>query len=182
MTRNDTFFKILFAIQIALLPLVIASNIFLPQWGVSLFVVAVLVVKIWLELFKNKDLVLHNIIVTISNVLSITTLVIFFTSLGYIDVVLCIFVVIFAILMNVLKLVCNKNAMPEMIDAVDTCYMLFECLTIATLAIVMLYDLVANIALFALLLTSIVSVAYKVYYLIKYNDVIGKLKNIFRRK
>ena len=44
MTRNDTFFKILFAIEIALLPLVMAAEIMMPAWSMGLFIVGILVV------------------------------------------------------------------------------------------------------------------------------------------
>ena len=50
------------------------------------------------------------------------------------------------------------------------------------LTFVIFYDLVANIALFALLLTSAVSVLYKVYYLCRYYRVGERIKNLFRRR
>jgi len=75
MTRNDTFFKILFAIEIALLPLVMASYMLMPHWTVGLFIAGILIVKIWLELFKNKDDKVHKIIMLIGNILTVATLV-----------------------------------------------------------------------------------------------------------
>ncbi len=182
MTRNDIFFKILFAIEIALLPLVMASYILMPTWTVGLFIAGVLVTKIWLELFKNKDDKVHAILITIANILTVSSLVIFFAVYSYVNVILCVFVVIFSVAMNVLKLVLREKTLPDMVQAVDTCYMLFECLLLIGLAFVMFYELVTNIALFALLLTAIVSVAYKVVYMCKHYDVINKLKSMFRRK
>ena len=186
MTRNDTFFKILFAIEIALLPLVMASYILMPTWTVGLFIAGVLVAKIWLELFKNKEDKAHNIINAIGNCLIVTTLVVFFTIYNYINTVVCVFVVILAIIMNLYRVFLQGTAMPEMIDAVDTCYMLFECFLLIALTFVIFSQLVTNIALFALLLTAGVSVAYKTYYVVKYNDIIGKTKTffakLFRRK
>lgn len=185
MTRNDTFFKILFAIEIALLPLVIASSIFAQgsqnEWIVGLFVAGVLIAKIWMELFKNKDDRIHTIINSIGNILTISTIVIFFTTKGFINLTLCVFVVIFVVLMNVLKACLFGNTMPEMVDAVDTCYMMFECLTLIGLTFVMFYNLVTDIALFALLLTAIVSVAYKIFYIFKHYNVIGGAKDLFAK-
>ena len=182
MTRNDTFFKILFAIELALLPLVMASYILLPSWTVGLFIAGVLVVKIWMELFKNKQDKTHLIINAIASTLTVSSLVIFFTVFNYINVVLCVFIVIFAVLMNTLQLILKDRHLPEMIDAVDSCYRLFECLLLIGLAIVIFYDLIADIALFALLLTSIVSVLYKAFYLFRYYGVVDKIRNLFRRK
>lgn len=181
MTRNDTFFKILFAFEIALLPLVVAAHIMFPSWSVGLFVGSILIVKIWMEIFKNKSDFSHIIINSIGSVLTISTLVIFFNVLNYINLALTIFVVVFTALANVFKVALYNKKMPEMIEAVDACYMMFECLTILGLALVMLYTLVSDIALFALLLTAIVSVAYKVYYLFRFYDVIGGIKNLFSK-
>ncbi|MBO5954417.1 MAG: hypothetical protein J6Q13_00430 [Clostridia bacterium] len=179
MTRNDTFFKILFAIEIALLPLVMASYILMPTWSVGLFVAAVLIVKIWLELFKNKEDKAHNIIMAIGNTLVVSSLVIFFTVNSLINVAMCVAVVILTVLMNLLKAFMNDTVMPEMISAVDTCYMLFECLLLVGLTFIIFSSLISNIALFALLLTAGVSVAYKLYHLVRYNDVIGRTKTFF---
>jgi hypothetical protein len=72
--------------------------------------------------------------------------------------------------------------MPELIDAVDSCFMLFECLALVGLSFVVFYQLIANIALFALILTSAVSVAYKFYRLFIKYSVADRVKNLFRRK
>ena len=182
MTRNDTFFKILFAIEIALVPLVMAAYILMPVWTVGVFIAGVLVAKIWMELFKDKENRSHKLILAIGNALTISTLVIFFTVYGYINLVMCIVVVILAVLMNVLKVIMSKNVMPEMIDAVDSCYVLFESLTLIALAFVVFYELTTSIALFALTLTAVVSVTYKVYFILRNKGGWDKIKNYFRRK
>ena len=182
MTRNDTFFKILFAIEIALLPLVMASYILLPKWSAGLIVAGVLVVRIWMELFKNKEDKVHTIVNSIASILTISSLVIFFTINEYINLILCIFIVSLAVLTNIFQILLKDKHMPEMIDAVDSCYVLFECLLLIGLTFVIFYDLVANIALFALLLTSAVSVLYKVYFLCRYYRVGERIKNLFRRR
>ena len=186
MTRNDTFYKILFAIELALIPLTMAVYVFTKSsqtnWIVGVMVAAVLIVKIWIELFKNKDLRSHVIINAIGNVATIDALVIFFTIYGFIHLGVCIAVVILVALMNALKVLMYGKTMPEIIDAVDSCYMLFECLALAAFTFVIFSQLVTNIALFAILLTSAVSVAYKAFYAVKYYDLIGKLKELFRRK
>ena len=182
MTRNDTFYKILFAIEIALIPLVLAAYYLMADWTVGLFIAGVLIVKIWMELFKDRENLSHKIIGAVGNVLTLSTLVIFFTTQGYLEVALCVFVVVFLVLMNILKVCLHNKTMPETIDAVDFCYMLFECFTLIAMTFVIFNQLVTNIALFAILLTSIVSVAYKIYFVVKYTDFIGKVKNLFKRK
>ena len=188
MTRNDTFYKILFAIEIALLPLVIAANLLLPMWTVSLFIVGILVAKIWMALFKDKENRVHSIINSIGGALEISTLVIFFTSESLIEsVVLTVFVVIFVVLFNVFKVVLFNSKMPELIDAVDACFAIFEFLALVafiliSLVVVEFTSVVLNISMFALLLTSAVSVLYKLFYVFKTNDVWGKIRNFFARR
>ncbi len=184
MTRNDTFYKILFAIEIALLPLTMAIYYLFPnsQWIVGLLVGGVLIVKIWREIFKQKDNFAHLIINSVANVITISTLVIFFTVVGDISLALCISVVALAVVFNLFKVLMHKVTFPEMINAVDTCFMLFECLLLATLTFVLFNILLTNIALFTLILTSGVSVAYKVYHAMRYQGVWVKLRNLFRRK
>ena len=186
MTRNDTFFKILFAIEIALLPLVMAANIMMPAWSMGLFVAGILVARIWMELFKNKEDRIHILINSIGSVLTICSLVIFFAVKGYVATVLTVFIVIFVFLMNVFRVCLFGKTMPEMVDAVDACFMMFECLALIGFAIIVLYALVADIALFALMLTAIASVAYKLFYVFRTYNVIGLVKEgfakLFRRR
>ena len=181
MTRNDTFFKIMFAIEIALIPLVMASYLLMPVWTVGLFLAGLLLAKIWMELFKSKSNRTHKIILAIGNIITISSLVIFFTVFNFIHLAMCIVVVSLAVLMNVFKLIV-RDVMPEMIEAVDSCYLLFECLSLVALAFVVFYELVTNIALFALILTAFVSVAYRFYYLMRYMGGMDKIKNLFRRR
>ena len=187
MTRNDRFFKILFAIEIALLPLVMAAKFLLPTWLIGLFIIGILVAKIWMELFKDKENRIHTIINLIGDTLTISTLTIFFTVQGYIDsIILCVFVVIFVALANLFKALLLKSKMPEMIDAVDACNTLFVYLVLGALIVITLHfiettQLIVNVALFALLLTSLVSVAYKGYYMFKTYDVWTKIKNMFAK-
>ena len=182
MTRNDTFFKILFTLEIGLVPLAMAAYLLFPTWSVGIFVAGILIAKIWIELFKNKESKTHIILNSIGNIITISSLVIFFTVYNYINIVLCVFIAILVVLTNIYKVVMFNKAMPEMIDAVDSCYMLFECLTLIGLTFVVFYQLVTDIALFALLLTSVVSVIYKTYYLLKNNGGFDKIRNMFRRK
>ncbi len=174
MTKNDTFFKVLFAISLALLPLTIFSYLFLPKWAVMVFVAAVLLVKVWLELFKDRKNLSHVIIDAIDSVITYLTLTILFIIAGYLNMALAIVALVFIVIMNILLCVMFKHVYPEFIDAVDYCYMLFECLTLLAFMFLPLeYDMISNIGLFAVILTAAVSIGYKLYAFMRY-DVINK--------
>lgn len=178
MTRNETFFKILFAISLALLPMTIFSYLFMPQWAICLFVAGLLLAKIWLELFRDKSNFAHTIIIAINSVAVFTTLLILFAINGVISLPFAICLIVAVVLMQLFKILLFKYNMPEMIDAVDYCHMLFECLTLCALAFVLYYTLIADIGIFAMLITAVVSVVYKVYFAFKHTSV----RKIFKRK
>ena len=91
---------------------------------------------------------------------------------GYVHLALAIVVISVVVLHSAFRLLTFNDQMPELISAVDSCFMMFECLAIATFTFVIYYELAASIALFALVLTAVVSLLYRVYYLIKYKRAI----------
>ena len=54
-TKNDNFFKLLFAIEMALLPLVICANLIMPVWAISMIIGILIVVK-FLLIIENRQL------------------------------------------------------------------------------------------------------------------------------
>ena len=98
MTRNETFFKILFAISLALLPMTIFSYLFLPKWAISLFIAGLLLAKIWLELFKDKVKFSHNLIISINSVAVFATLFILFAMSHVINTALAVVVIVAIVL------------------------------------------------------------------------------------
>lgn len=168
MTKNDMFYKILFAIELALLPLVIFASIRIEEkWAICLFIGAVLLVKIWLELFKDRINFQHAIISAISSILTFGVLLILFACNDYINMALAIVTVVLIAIYNILFVVQFKAQLPEFIQAVDFCYMLFECIAIACFVFVAYTSVASLIAIFALILTTVVSAGYKIYNVVR---------------
>lgn len=183
MTRNDTFFKILFAIELAIIPLVIFAYHFMEQqWFMGLFIAGIFACRFWMEIFKNKASFQHLLINAIGSVLTLSLILIFFACIKLVNLPLAIVAIVAVVLCNVMKLVMRNKRMPEMIDAVDFCFMVFECLTLLALAFVLKSVLVVNIGLIAITITSAVSLVYKVFYAFKYTDLWINIKKLFRRK
>lgn len=179
MTKNDLFFKILFAIELALLPMVIFAYLFLPLWAMGLILAGVLLAKIWMELYKDKLSFAHTIIDSVGSIIMFTTLLILFINAGFVNQTLAIADIILIFFMNLFKIVLNNKNMPEFIEAVDYCYVLFEILTLISF-IFLAYNntVIVVIGLFTLLLTTAISVGYKLYYFVRYT----KINSIFWRK
>lgn len=183
MNRNDTFFKILFAIQLAFIPLLFGANILLPSWSISLFIAGMLIVKIWLELFKNKDSKTHFALNSIASIAVVSSLSMLFFVKGDLHLALAIVSISLVVLHSVFKFFTFNDQMPELINAVDSCFMMFECLSIGTFTFIMYYSLTANIALFALILTAVASLIYRIFYLCKYKKaVVATSKSSKRNK
>ena len=183
MTRNNLFFKILFAIELALLPMVIFAKLLLTDatWAMGVFVAGVLLAKIWLHIFNDKTK-LSTIIISVGNILVFSVLLILFMATGFVNIALGVAVLIFLFLQNVFKITLYNKSLNETIQAVDYCYTLFECLSLIAFTFLVFDDLISKIGLFAMLLTSAVAVLYKAYYTIKYTNFVANLKNMFRRK
>ena len=181
MTRNNLLFKILFAIELALLPMVIFSYLFLAPWAMGVFIAGVLLAKIWLHIFNDKTKS-SVVIISIGNILVFAVLLIMLMAIGLIGIALGVAVIVLVTLQNIYKITLYNKALSETIEAVDCCYTLFECLTLAAFTFLTFYALVSNIGLFAIILTSSVAVLYKTYYTFKYTNFVSNLKNLFRRK
>jgi len=182
MSRNDGFFKILFAIELALIPMVIFAHMYLQTWAMSLILGAIVVVKLWREIFKDKESKSHTIISTLASLCEFSVLIIYFATQKLLILPLAIVAVVVIALFNILKAVFANLKMNDTIEAVDVCIIIFELLTLVAFALVRMVEDITTVALWTLVLAGVVSVIYKVYYGFRYANWGGKIKGIFRRK
>ena len=170
MAKNDLLFKIICAIQVALLPVVIAFDLIstFPTWAITIAIVGVLLCKIWAEVFKDKHNFMHKILSSIATVATFATLLFFLANKGFIALWLAILTTVLIVLFVVLSIVLRTKVMPELIEAIDYCFVLFEILTLLAFSFAFYYIAMTNIGIFAIILTTAVSVAYKTYFLVKY--------------
>lgn len=177
-TKNDILYKILFAIELALIPLVIFANIFLPNYGLSLFIAGILLVKIWIELFKDRLSFSHAIIDAIGSVAVFTTLISLLIYNDKVNIGFGITVIVLIWVYYIINLSMHKKSMPELIDAVEFSYMLFECFALVAFALAPYFTTITNISLIAIILTTAVSILYRIYFLFKYTSA----GNVFRKR
>ncbi len=176
MRKNNLFFRILFAIELALLPLVFFAWYFMPTWSMGIFIAGILLVKIWMELFKDKISAVDTIINSVGNVVVYSTLIIFFMCINAINIALGVVSLVLIWLANIFSVLLAKKTLPEGIEAVDFCFMLFGLLTLIAFTFVVFYNLIATIGLIAIILTAVVSVGYKVVYIIKRSNLFKSKK------
>lgn len=183
MTRNDYLYKILFAVELALLPMVLFAYLFIPQtWTIGLFIAGIAICKIWREVFRDKVSFTHTIINSIASAVVFTFLLIMLTAIGAINSVLAVFVLVFVLFAKTFDVLFFNVHMNDTVEAIDFCFSLFEIATLIGFTFVLNYSMIATVGLFALLLTGITSVAYKLYFTIRYTDFWNGIKNFFRKK
>ena len=132
-----------------------------------LFIGGLLLVKIWFELFKDRYNFEHAIISAISSILTYGVLLILFIVNSYTYTAVLVIALVLVVLYNIFYIATFKFQLPEFVQAVDFCYMLFECIAIASFVLIVYYEIPALIGLFALIITSGIAVVYKIYAIIK---------------
>lgn len=183
MARNDLLFKILFALQVALIPLVIFAFHFVETaWVMGLLVGGAFVCHVWMEIFKDKFSFQHNLINSIGSIITIGLLLVFLACVEVIIVPIAVIAIIAVIFANIMKMAMLNKHMPEMIEAVDFCYTIFECILLLALAFARVSIIITNIAMFAVIITAVVTVAYKIFFAFKYTDLVSNIKKLFTRK
>lgn len=165
--KKDTYFKLMFAIEMALLPLAIFAKLFLPIWSVGLFVAGILLCKVWREIFRNKLSKFQTIVSIVANIATSTILLALFMNMGVLNVAIGVVAIIAIAIKSVFELVMFNNVLPEFIDAVSYCSILFECLTLFSMTFAYANATMLSICAVACVLTSIVYVGYAIYWLIK---------------
>ncbi len=179
MTRDDLIFKILFAIQLALLPIVILADLYLGSIALTVVLICLLVVKIWQLILKNKHSKQHLIILNLGDILMFLVILILFAVKGYLNVVAVVFALVFLVLALILEICLYGRTMPDSIEAIDYCLMLFICFALLSLSFVKFYSNLSMISLYTIILTAGATSIYKIYYVVRYTDCLYSIKNFF---
>ena len=180
---KDRIYKILFAVQLALIPLVFYTQFCVSaEWAISIVILVGLTIKIMAELFVvDRQNLTHNILLIIDNCLIFSIVTILFMCLGFVNIALGVVVLVFNVIANLFLFFFKDKTMPKFIDSVDFGYTLLLCYAYFALAFVKFYPNLTLIALIALLVITLVSVCYKVYYAIKYTNFTTNFKNFFSK-
>ena len=181
-TKNDNFFKLLFAIEMALLPLVICANLIMPVWAIPVIIGILIVVKFWRESFKEKSNRTHAVVNTISTITEFAVLFIFFMCKGLLNIPFSIVVLVLIVLFEVFNQVFFGTQFNDTINAVDYCFKIFEFIALGSLAALLYFEQAIIVSLCAMLLSTVISIGYKLYYGFRYHNWFGRIKAAFRRR
>ncbi|MCQ2565137.1 MAG: hypothetical protein MJ152_04720, partial [Clostridia bacterium] len=166
---------------VALLPLVFFAKIFMPVWGVSIFVALILAGKIVAEVFKQRQNIKHEIFSCVVSGIVLCTLFAFSLAYGLLATWLNIVIIVFTCLMLVFRVVGYSWVKPEIVDSIDFCFMMFESTTIFGFVFACFYNIILSISSIAMLFACVCSVTYKIYYMFRYMHLWGRFTSLFKK-
>ncbi len=173
---NNMRYRGLFAVQLALLPLIIAFNLLLAEWAMAIPLALLVVCRLIMGFVKNRASLSEHIIQVIGDALTLGFVAIYFAYLGYIPTWLAVVDCVLVALYEVANAYFFCKPMPDFIDALDFCFLAFIFTTLISLTFVFKVDAVAKVSFLAIMITSAIVVAYKVYRFFNYYIINRKSK------
>lgn len=166
--ETDMRYKVLFAIQLAILPLIISFKLILGAWAMFIPLILIVMCKVAMMFLKNRANIMHHILEAIGDTAIIVFLAIYFNVLGYVPLWLCVLVSILVVAYEVGNVYFYSKPLPDMIESLDFCFVAFIFATLISATFITITDVVTKVALIAIMLTSAIVVAYKIYRFLNY--------------
>lgn len=174
--NNYMRYRGLFAVELALLPLVLAFKLIIGTWAVCIPLILLAGCRAVMIFIKNKSKLSDHIIECIGDVVVLGFLAIYFAVLGFIPTWLSVVVCILLPLYALSSVYFYAKPMSDIVEALDFCYLAFVFTTIISLCFVNVIDVVAKVSFIAIMLTMAIVVAYKLYRFLKYYIINRKSK------
>ncbi len=182
MDKKDLIFKICSSVEVALLPLVFFAKVFMPLWGVSIFVALIVACKVVAEVFKQRQSFEHEVVSCVASGVVLVTLFAFSLAYGFLATWLNIVLIVFVCLMVAFRLIGFYWVKLDWVDSVDFCFMIFEVATLFGFVFACFYNVILSISAIAMLFACACSVAYKVYYLFRYKHLWSRFVSLFKKQ
>ncbi len=173
---NDMRYKGLFAVELALLPLIISFKLIIGTWAVSIPLIMLAVCRCIMIFVKNRASLSDHIIQVVGDTVVLMFLAIYFTFLGYIPLWLCVIDCILVPLYGISNVYFFSKPMPDVVEALDFCFLAFVFTCIISLSFVMKIDVVAKVSFIAIMLTTAIVFIYKLYRFLNYYIINRKSK------
>lgn len=166
--KKDFLFKVLFAIEIAMLPLIIASKLLFPSWAMYIVITVLLLAKLAMIIIKNPAENTHIYLDAIGNSVVICFCLITFCCYGYINIALTAVACSLFALQEVIKVYFFFKPNNQMVEGLNFANELFMFITIAALLVVSINSMVLTVSIIALIIASSLLIAIQGYKFIYY--------------
>lgn len=179
--NKDLIFKILFALEVALMPMIIAANMMAPAGWVIAFLSIVILAKLCMVLLKDQANHWHVYFDAIGNAIVMCFTLITFACFGYLNIWLAVATSILVVLEELARVFFFYKPNKSYIDALNFAFEMFMYLTLGGMIIVFWTNMLLKIATVALLFCSAVIVLiqgfnFVYFYLINKNKKVKTVK------
>ena len=174
--NNYMRYRGLFAVELALLPLMVAFKLIVGTWAVCIPLLLLAGCRAVMIFVKNKAKMEDHIIECVGDAIVLGFLAIYFAVLGFIPNWLSILVCVLLPLYQLANVYFYAKPMNEIIEALDFCFLTFVFTTIISLSFVMAIDVVAKVSFIAIMLTMAIVIIYKLYRFARYYVISRKSK------
>jgi len=168
LNRKDLLFKIMFAIEIAMLPIIIASRLIFPSWVMYAVITVLLLAKLGMIILKNPAENMHIYLDAIGNVVVLCFCLITFCCYGYINVALVAVACSLFVLEEVIKVYFFFKPNNQMVEGLNFANELFMFITISSLLLVSVNEMVLQVSVIALIIACALIVCIQGYKFIYY--------------
>lgn len=172
--NKDLIYKILFAIEVALLPMLISAHILMPRACEIVFLTIIIVAKLCMILLKDQANHIHIYLDALGNVIVFGFTLMTFAFYGYLNIWLAVGASILVVLEELARVFFFYKHNKQYIDALNFAIEMFMYLTLGGMIIVFWTNVLLKIAVIALLISCLVVVLiqgfnFVYYYLIRKN-------------
>ena len=181
--NNYMRYRGLFAVELALLPLIIAFKLIIGTWAVCIPLLLLAVCRCVMIFIKNRVKLSDHILESVGDAIVIAFLAIYFSVLNFIPNWLSVAVCVLLPLYELANVYFYAKPMNDIVEALDFCYLAFVFTTIISLSFVMVEKLsmVAKVSFIAIMLTMLIVSAYKIYRFLRYY-IIGRKSKLTKQR
>lgn len=134
--NKDFIFKILFSLEVCLLPMIISAKILMPDWTMAIFVGVIILVRLVMIFFKMPANYKHIILDGVGNVIVLTFALITYCCYAYISVPLTVLTCVFFALEEIIKVYFYYKPNSQLVEALIFSVEMFNFVVLASLTLV----------------------------------------------
>ena len=153
--NKDLIFKILFSLEICLLPMIISARILMPNFAMAIFVGAIVVTKIFMIFMKMPANYKHIIIDGIGNVVVMCFVLITYCCYNYINVPLTVITCVLFTLEEILKVYFYYKPNNQLVESLIFSVEMFVFVILLCLMFVELTTVTLRVAVIAMIIATL---------------------------
>ena len=166
--KRDLLFKVMFAIEIAMLPMLIGFKLMFEDWMMMFAIILLLAAKLVMIIIKNPADNMHIYLDAIGNSIVLCFCLISFCCFGYLNVALTAVVCSLFVVEEAIRVYFFFKPNNQMVEGLNFAIELFMFITLASLLLVTINTLVLKVSVVALIISCAILIGIQGYKYIYY--------------